>query len=61
MLKNYDELHNETNMLTGNINHMCVTKDTGELDNQYSWALKRLERIHEYNLKRLSEKSVSNK
>ena len=35
-------LHNERDMLEGNINRMIVTTDRKEMDKMYLWALKRL-------------------
>ena len=35
-------LHNERDMVEGNINRMIVTTDRKEMDKMYLWALKRL-------------------
>lgn len=56
MLKNYDEMHNEVNMLNGNINRMCITSDKYELYRMYEFAIKRVEAVYEYNLNRLEQK-----
>lgn len=53
MLKNFREVTNEKNMLDGNINRMCVTKDIEELENMFVFAEKRVQRIYQYNLNRL--------
>lgn len=56
MLKNYNELNNETRMLTGNINRMCVTDSTEELQQMYTFAKKRIDEIYQYNVNRLEQK-----
>lgn len=48
MIKDQKELFIETDLLEGNVNRMCVTKDEKELVNMRDWAIKRIERIFEY-------------
>lgn len=55
MLKNYDDLSNEINMLKGNINRMCVTSETDELERMYDFAKRRLDEIYTYNKSRVEE------
>ena len=55
MLKNYNELCNEMDLLDGNINRICVTKDEKELESMYKFAKKRLEEIYNYNTQRIKK------
>ena len=41
-------LNNETNMLAGNINKMCLTNKLEELEKMYEFAKRRLDLIFEY-------------
>ena len=50
------ELNNEVDMLEGNINRMCVTKDKVELFKMFTYARVRIERIYQHNKERLSGK-----
>lgn len=43
----------ETDMLQGNLNRMCVTKDAEELERMYETAKRRLEKIYEFNKNRI--------
>lgn len=47
------EAFNEYDMLKGNINRMFVTNNCEEFQKMYEFALKRLERIYDYNYHRL--------
>lgn len=44
-------------MLTGNVNRMCVTHDPEELTDQYEYAKQRLETLYEYNSERLEDEA----
>lgn len=48
------EVHNESDMLQGEINRMFVTDEMEELVRMYVFAQKRLERIYEYHYARLN-------
>lgn len=48
-------LENELRMIAGDINLMCVTDDDEELINMQQWEKKRIDRIYEYNRKRIRE------
>lgn len=50
----YLEVRDEYNMLKGNINRMFLTDDAAELVKMYEFAQKRLERIHDYHVKRIN-------
>ncbi len=50
----YQEVHNEYDMLKGNINRMFLTDDAAELVKMYEFAQKRLERIRDYHVKRIN-------
>lgn len=54
------ELNNEVDMLEGNINRMCVTKDIKELCNMIEYARLRIERIYQHNKERLLGKDEQN-
>lgn len=47
------ELYNETDMLQGNINRMCVTDDVKELISMFKVVSKRIDKIFELNYERL--------
>lgn len=49
------ELYTECDLLTGNKNRMCVCDSREELDYQLTFAIKRLLRIHDLNVKRLQK------
>lgn len=53
MIKDYQELRNEVDMLQGNINRMCVTDMIEELNSMCDFAMKRLDAIHNYNYERI--------
>ena len=48
-----NRIHNEEDMLKGNINRMCVTDSLKELFKMYDMSLKRISRIYNTNLDRL--------
>lgn len=50
------EVHNEYDMLRGNMNRMFLTDDVAELVKMYEYAQKRIEKIYEYHYARLSNK-----
>lgn len=50
------ELYNECDLLTGNINRMCVTDSLEELDKMKEFAEKRIKKIYNYNLQRFNKK-----
>ncbi len=43
------ERNNETDLLTGNMNRMCVTDDLKELESMYDFTKKKLEIIYKIN------------
>ena len=49
-------IHNEYDMLMGEINRMFVTDDVEELKMMHEYAKKRIERIFDYHYSRLSNK-----
>jgi len=53
------ELNIEIDMLKGNINRMCVTKDKDELDSMLEYAQTRIFRIYEYNLQKLLKEDTN--
>lgn len=55
MIKTRQELHNEIDMLNGNINRMCVCKSYKELRCSLLYAQERLEKIYKYNIDRLDD------
>lgn len=55
MINTRQELHNEIDMLNGNINRMCVCKSYKELNCSFLYAKKRLEEICKYNIDRLDD------
>lgn len=50
----YQEVHNEYDMLKGNINRMFLTDNAAELVKMYEFAQERLERIYVYHYERLN-------
>lgn len=50
----------ETDLLQGNLNRMCVTKDTEELERMYETAKRRLEKIYEFNKNRTQKIPAEN-
>lgn len=50
----------ETDMLQGNLNRMCVTKDAEELERMYETARRRLEKIYEFNKNRTQKIPAEN-
>lgn len=50
------EVHNEYDMLRGNMNRMFLTDDVAELVKMYEFAQKRIKKIYEYHYARLSNK-----
>ncbi len=48
-------IHNEKDMLEGNINRMCVTDDYKELESMRDVAIRRIEHIYKVNFMRLIE------
>lgn len=55
---NYQEMHNEKDMLEGNINRMFVTDNIDELCNMYMFAKERLDTLFRENCKRIIEKNT---
>lgn len=55
------EMENETMMLDGNVCRMCVTDDIKELHKRQAYAKANIDKIYEYNLKRLEEKEEWNR
>lgn len=54
-------LNNETNMLVGNINKMCLTDKLEELEKMYEFAKRRLDLIFEYKKYILENEEEENK
>ena len=56
-MSNYErfsiDIHNEKDMLNGNINRMCVTDDVKELNDMFKHALDRIANIYAVNNIRL--------
>lgn len=50
MLKNYNELRNEINMLQGNINRICISDDIEEIKKMYEFAKRRIDDIYQYQI-----------
>lgn len=46
-----DKMNNEYDMLIGNINRMFVTDDLNELNNMFTFAIKRIVAIYDYKFK----------
>ena len=46
-------IHNESDMLQGNINRMFLTDDMNELNRMYGFAITRILRIYEYHNERI--------
>lgn len=57
----HQEMLIETDLLEGNINRMCVTKDNIELKRMYDFARYRLNKIYEYNKNKLEQAERENK
>lgn len=49
------EIDYQYDMLIGNINRICVTRDREELEDMYDFAKKRLDDIYKYSVERLEE------
>lgn len=56
MIKSHTELMQETDLLQGNINRMCVTEDEEELKNMKDWAHKRIDKIFDYTYQKIVAK-----
>lgn len=56
LIRTYQEMRNEIDMLIGNINRMCVTNRISEVFSQYEFAKKRLVDIFNYNILRFENK-----
>lgn len=56
-----DKMLLECDLLRGNVNRMCVTESIGELDCMKSVAMSRIEKIRNYNLKRLAQEENDEK
>ena len=54
-IMSHQELMIESDLLQGNINRMCVTKDLDELKSMYEFALYRLEKIYDWKQHKLKE------
>jgi hypothetical protein len=52
---NYIKVRNESDMLKGNINRMCITDDIEEINRMYEVAKNRLRIIYQENVDRISE------
>ena len=50
---NLTDVHDEYDMLIGELNRMFVTDDAEELDRMHKFALHRLYRLYEYHYNRL--------
>lgn len=50
------EVNVEYDLLKGDINRMFITDDVVELNIEYEYAKKRIERIHDYHFARLNNK-----
>ena len=48
-----EEIEIETDLIKENINRMCVTHNRQELQKMYSFAMKRIDNLFNYNLKRI--------
>lgn len=48
-------IHNESDMLQGNINRMFLTDDMNELNKMYGFAIMRVLKIYEYHQVRISQ------
>lgn len=63
MRKQTDEdlriIHNEKDMLNGNINRMCVTDDWRELLEMRDFAIRRIKHIYQVNYERLTGKELN--
>lgn len=61
-MSNYErfliDVHNEKDMLKGNISRMCVTDDIKELNDMYKYALNRVANIYAVNNIRLKQKGT---
>lgn len=55
-IRNHEEMLGEVDMLKGNINRICVSKDVEEISQMYYFALMRLEEIMKYNVRRVAER-----
>lgn len=55
-IRNREEMLGEVDMLRGNINRICVSKDVEEISRMYHFALMRLEEIMKYNVRRVVER-----
>lgn len=52
-------IHNEKDMLEGNINRMCVTDDCSELLAMRDFAIRRIKHIYQVNYERLTGKELN--
>ena len=55
-IRNHEEMLGEVDMLKGNINRICVSKDVEEISQMYHFALMRLEELMKYNVRRVVER-----
>lgn len=55
-IRNHEEMLGEVDMLKGNINRVCISKDVEEISQMYHFALMRLEEIMKYNVRRVVER-----
>lgn len=55
-IRNHEEMLGEVDMLKGNINRICVSKDVEEISQMYHFALMRLEELMKYNVRRIVER-----
>ncbi len=53
-------IHNESDMLEGNINRMFLTDDMNELNRMYGFAITRILRIYEYHNERIRQLQIIN-
>lgn len=47
-------IKHELDMLNGNINRICITKDVDEIEKMYEVALFRLEKIKDFRIRRIN-------
>lgn len=55
-MERHKKILNESDMMKGNINRMCVTDDEAELANMYGYAVKRAAYLYMLNLERIRSK-----
>ncbi len=51
---NEKEVHNEYDLLVGEMNRMFLTDDAAELEALHKYARKRVDRIHDYHVTRIN-------